>query len=263
MLSTARTSMAAGQYVKAHDELEAALKDPSVKGAQRREIKDDLCEVEVKVGAPTYPLVREHQTCADAASEPGSTSAQRLAGIDAAIAAQYETQFEHALRAGDVASAAAAVRAYERVEPNDTRTLARMDHRLWLAVDRQDQGLRRNRKHIHQALAQLGEDYPGLHLMNQHAFKRWVGKDTSAAGVSMLSGIAIAGHTLELKAPEDNLKQSALSPEKFARLNDAFSVWCQCDGATYVASDLTGLPVYIARLNPAMARSEVLVLPWR
>jgi len=99
--------------------------------------------------------------------------------------------------------------------------------------------------------------------MNQRAFKRWIGKDTSDAGVPMLSGIAINGHTLELKVPDDNLKQSELSPEKFARINDAFSVWCQCDGATHVASDSTGLPVYLARLNPAMDRSEVLVLPWR
>ena len=63
--------------------------------------------------------------------------------------------------------------------------------------------------------------------------------------------------------PDSNLEQSALSPEKFAQINDAFSVWCQCDGATHVASGGTGLPVYLARLNPVMARSEVLVLPWR
>jgi hypothetical protein len=79
----------------------------------------------------------------------------------------------------------------------------------------------------------------------------------------MLSAIAITGHTLELKVSDDNLKQSALAPQSFARINDAFSVWCQCEGATHVASDSTGLPVYLARLNPSMARSEVLVLPWR
>ena len=63
--------------------------------------------------------------------------------------------------------------------------------------------------------------------------------------------------------PESNLDQSTLSPQKFAQINDAFSVWCYCDGATHVASDTTGLPVYLARLNPAVSRSEVLVLPRR
>jgi hypothetical protein len=99
--------------------------------------------------------------------------------------------------------------------------------------------------------------------MNQRAFEGWIGKDTSAAGVPMLSGIAISGHTLELKVPDRNLSQSALAPQKFAQLNDAFSVWCRCDGATHVASDTTGFPVYLARLNPAVSRSEVLVLPQR
>ena len=139
-----------------------------------------------------------------------------------------------------------------------------MDRRLWVAVDHQDQRLDRRKKgHVHQALAVLDDDYPGLQGMNQRAFKRWIGKDTSPAGVPMLSAIAITGHTLELKVSDDNLKQSALAPQSFARINDAFSVWCQCEGATHVASDSTGLPVYLARLNPSMARSEVLVLPWR
>jgi len=264
MLSSARTSMAAGNYAQAHQQLEAALHDPSLKPAERREVKDDLCAVEVEAGAPAYSLMRQHQTCAEAAREPGSSSGERLAKVDAVLGAQYQAQFEHALKLGDIAGAAAAVRQYERIAPQDTQTLASMDHRLWVAIDRRDQALgRRGKRHVHQALTVLDEDYPGLHQMNQRAFKRWIGKDTSDAGVPMLSGIAINGHTLELKVPDDNLKQSELSPEKFARINDAFSVWCQCDGATHVASDSTGLPVYLARLNPAMDRSEVLVLPWR
>jgi hypothetical protein len=264
MLSSARTSIAAGHYAQAHQELEAALHDPSLSPRERREVKDELCALEVQSGAPTYSLLRQHQTCAEAAREPGSSSGERLAKVDAELGAQHEAQFERALKDGDIGAAAAAVRDYERIAPNDTPSIARMDRRLWLAIDRRDQGLaRRGKRHIHRALAALSEDYPGLHLMNQRAFKRWIGKDTSAAGAPTLSAIAISGHTLELKVPDGNLKQSALGPEKFARINDAFSVWCQCDGATHVASDSTGLPVYLARLNPAMARSEVLVLPWR
>jgi hypothetical protein len=264
MLTSARTSMAAGHYAQAHEELETALANPSLKASERREVKDDLCALEVEVGAPTYSLPRQHQTCVDAVREPGSSSAQRLAKIDAELGQQYEAQFDQGLHAGDIGAAVAALRGYERTVPNDTAKIARLEHRLWVVVDRQDQGLgRRQKRQVHRALALLSEDYPGLQLMNQRSFKRWIGKDTTAAGIPMLSQIAITGHTLELKAPDDNLKQSALSPQKFARINDAFSVWCQCDGATHVASDSTGLPVYLARLNPVMDRSEVLVLPWR
>ncbi len=264
MLSSARTSIGAGNNAQAHQELEAALHDPSLSAGERREVKDDLCAVEVDSGAPAYSLMRQHQTCAEAVREPGSSSGERLAKVDAALGAQYKAEFERALAAGDIGNAAAAARDYERIAPQDTQTMADLERRLWVAIDRRDRSVaRRDKRHIHQALAVLSEDYPGLHQMNQRAFKRWIGKDTSAAGVSMVSAIAITGHTLELKVPDDNLKQSALSPETFARINDAFSVWCQCDGATHVAADSTGLPVYLARLNSAMARSEVLVLPWR
>ncbi len=264
MLSSARTSMAGGNYVQAHQELEAALKNPSLRAGERREVKDGLCATETEIGPPAYSLWRQHQTCADAAREPGSSSGERLAKIDAAIKQEDEAQFDRALRAGDIGGAVAALRGYSQVAPNDTEKISRLQRRLWLVVDRRDQGAgRRKKKYVHHALASLNDDYPGLHLMNQRAFKRWIGKDTSAAGVPMLSAISITGHTLELRVPDNNLKRSALSPRTFARINDAFSVWCQCDGATHVASDSSGLPVYLARLNPEMARSEVLVLPWR
>src|SRR5262249_49790888 len=151
--------------------------------------------------------------------------------------------------------AVAALREYERIAPNNSEKAAHLEHRLWTFVDREEQAMGRHRKgEVHRALAVLNEDYPGLHSMNQRSFKRWLGKDTSAAGVPMLSAIAITGNTLELKVPDANLGQSSLSPEKFARINDAFSVWCQCDGATHVAADSSGLPIYLARLNPVMDR---------
>ncbi len=264
MLASARGDLAAQHYAQAHEDLEAALQNPSLRPSERREASDDLCLTEFTIGAPTYSLLQQHQTCAQAALEPGSVSQDRLAKIDAAIRQEQEANMEQALKTGDVASAVAAVRAYEQIEPSDTQTLEQWNQRIWSVVDRQDRGMGKRRKNrLHQTLAILKQDYPWLHLMNQHAFQRWVGKDIAATGTPMLSGITISGHTLELKVPDRNLEQSALSPEKFAQINDAFSVWCQCDGATHVASGGTGLPVYLARLNPVMARSEVLVLPWR
>jgi hypothetical protein len=264
MLSSARTSIAAGNYARAHDELEAALANPSLPPAERREVKDDLCATEVDIGAPSYSLMRQHQTCADAAREPGSTSGARLAKIDAEIGQRYEAEFDRALRAQDISGAVAALRGNNQIVPGDTEISDRMQRRLWAMVDRQDHSLSRHKKKsVHQALTVLDADYPGLQMMSQRAFKHWIGKDTTDEGVPTLSAIAIRGHTLELKLADSKLQQSALGPQKFAQINDAFSVWCQCDGATHVASDSSGLPVYLARLNPQMARSEVLVLPWR
>ncbi len=264
MLASARGSIAAGNYAQAHQELEAALQNPSLSANERREVRDDLCATEVQVGPPAYSLWRQHQTCAAAAREPGSVSGERLAKIDAQLSAQYQAQFDRALRAGDVADAVTALHGYRRIAPAGNEQSAQLEQRLWAAVDRQDRSFgKRKKAYIRHALAALDADYPGMQLMSQRAFKRWLGRDTSAAGVPTLSRIAISGHTLELKVTDQHLKESALGPQKFARINDAFSVWCQCDGATHVASDSTGLPVYLARLNPVMARSEVLVLPWR
>lgn len=265
MLASARQNMAAGHYAQAHQQLETALQSQtSLRAGERVEARDDLCTTEFVIGAPTYSLLRQHQTCAEAAAQPGSTSGENVAKIDAILRQQDEAEIEHALKVGDIAGAVAALRSYHRIAPEDTANIARWDRQIWAVVVRQDQGMaRRQKKAIHRTLSVLREDYPRLRSMNQHAFTRWIGKDTSASGVPMLSGIAIAGHTLELKVPERNLDQSALSPQKFAQINDAFSVWCQCDGATHVASDATGLPVYLARLNPVVSRSEVLVLPRR
>jgi hypothetical protein len=264
MLASARGDLTAQHYAQAHQDLEAALQNPSLRPSERREASDDLCLTEFVIGAPTYSLLQQHQTCAQATREPGSTSQERLAKIDAAIRQEQEANLEQALKTGDIASAVAAVQAYEQIAPSDTQTLVQWNQRIWSLVDRQDRHMGKGHKNqLHQTLAVLKQDYPRLHLMNQHAFQRWVGKDIVAAGAPTLSGIMISGHTLELKVPDSDLKQSAFSPEKFAQINDAFSVWCQCDGATHVASSGTGLPVYLARLNPVMARSEVLVLPWR
>jgi len=191
-----------------------------------------------------------------------STGAEHVVKVDAALRQKYQAEIEQSLKAGDVAQAVEALRRYQQIDSEDQTNIARWNQQIWSTVAKQDEGLeRRQKKAIHRTLVVLREDYPHLPAMNQSAFKRWIGKDTSSAGVPMLSGIAITGHTLKLKVPERNLNQSALSPQKFAQINDAFSVWCRCDGATHVASDANGFPVYLARLNPAVSRSEVVALP--
>lgn len=264
-LASARANMAAGQYAAAHQDLESALQNPAaLHWGEHREVMDDLCTTEVQIGAPTYSLLRQHQTCMEAAKEPGSISGDRLSQLDATIRQEHAVEIDSALKSGDMAGAVGALLVYQKIEPNDRAGIARWNQEIWSLVDRQDrEAAKGKRASIGQALAVLGSYYRSVRSMSQSAFKRWLGKDTSTSGESMLSGIEIKGKTLKLTVPNRNLPDSALSPQKFAQINDAFSVWCRCDGATHVASDDTGLPVYLAHINLLTARSEVLALPWR
>jgi hypothetical protein len=160
-----------------------------------------------------------------------STGAEHVVKVDTALRQKYQAEIEQSLKAGDVAEAVEALRRYQQIDPEDQTNIARWNQQIWSTVAKQDEGLeRRQKKAIHRTLVVLREDYPHLPAMNQSAFKRWIGKDTSSAGVPMLSGIAITGHTLKLKVPERNLSQSALSPQKFAQINDAFSVCADATG---------------------------------
>jgi len=56
----------------------------SLNESQRREVKDDLCLVDFKIGRPTYTLAEQRAVCLDAMKEPGSESASIVAQIDTA-----------------------------------------------------------------------------------------------------------------------------------------------------------------------------------
>src|ERR1700687_3159786 len=80
-LSSARQKMAAGQYAAAHREL-LAIPLGDLTGAQRREVKDDICVSVFMLGEPAYSTGEQRRACVDAAREPGSQSAQFVDKID-------------------------------------------------------------------------------------------------------------------------------------------------------------------------------------
>ena len=83
-LSTARSQIAAANYPAARQELVALSARSDLSESQRREVKDDLCLVDFKIGRPTYTLAEQRGVCVDASKEPGSESASIIAQIDEA-----------------------------------------------------------------------------------------------------------------------------------------------------------------------------------
>ncbi len=65
-LSTARSQIAAANYPAARQELVALSVRTDLNESQRREVKDDLCLVDFKIGRPTYSLAEQRGVCLDA-----------------------------------------------------------------------------------------------------------------------------------------------------------------------------------------------------
>ena len=78
-LSTARSQIAAANYPAARQELVALSARTDLNESERREVKDDLCMVDFKIGRPTYTLAEQRAVCMDAMKEPGSDSASIVA----------------------------------------------------------------------------------------------------------------------------------------------------------------------------------------
>src|ERR1700722_20873723 len=83
-LTSARSQIAAANYPAARQELVALSARTDLNESQRREVKDDLCLVDFKIGRPTYTLAEQRAVCLDAMKEPGSESGTIIAQIDAA-----------------------------------------------------------------------------------------------------------------------------------------------------------------------------------
>src|SRR5215469_8277337 len=101
-MSSVRQKMAAGQYAAAHSELEKLAARTDLSPSERREVSDDLCTSDFVIGAPAYSLAHQRRTCAAAAGEPGSSSAQIVAQIDDKLRVTAAAQVETALKAGDL-----------------------------------------------------------------------------------------------------------------------------------------------------------------
>src|ERR1700685_915164 len=83
-LSSARSQIAAANYPAARQELVALSTRTDLSDSERREVKDDLCLCDFKIGRPSYTLAEQRGVCLDASKEPGSDSSSIIAQIDEA-----------------------------------------------------------------------------------------------------------------------------------------------------------------------------------
>lgn len=263
MLVSAQRKLAAGQYADAEHDLSTLLSQPGhLSESERRVAWDGLCQAEFAVGAPAYPLSRQHRDCAIAADQAGSDSQARLAQIDAAIRARSSAQIHRALAQHDLEGAVVALLRYQQLEGPKNPAAVKWNRQIWQMVARSE-GAGRQRRARGTGVNLLVAEHPTLHQMSRQAFLHWLA--TKGPGEDSLDSAeaAIQGKTLRLTLSGVDLSQARFGPQTFARVNDAFSAWCRCYGDTVVASADTGLPVYLSRINRQTLRSEVLALPRR
>lgn len=260
-LRAARSAIAAGDYPAAHQKLVAARNDPRLSDRQRREVADDLCLTEYKVGAPAYPPAEELSICREAASLGPGPSATLLAEIAATQRAAETNRINQAIAHNDLAGAEAAIAHYQTIPGADARAISRWSKQLWVIVDRDDaSAAKARRRGLQPAISRAAREFPQVHAMNEQAFARWVEKNMRVDGTSLVSSVKVAKHTLTLRIPDKRRAAAAINLDRFAHVNDAMVARCGCDGRTNVALQESELPAYLVRLDPATRRSEILVL---
>ena len=261
-LTSARSQIAAANYPAARQELVALSARTDLSDRERREVKDDLCLCDFKIGRPTYTLTEQRNVCMDAAKEPGSQSASIIAQIDEAQRIKDTQVVEAALTARDLADAESAATDYQRLPGADPATVARWSKEIWTIADAQafaDSGVRKHS--LAGAISEARKNHPNVAKMSPDQFNRWVVTTSTVSGTALASSVAVSGQTLNLKVAEANLPVAALSLDKLATINDAMVARCGCDARTNVSVAETGFPAYFIRLDPETKISEVMILP--
>jgi len=261
-LSTARSQIAAANYPAARQELVALSARTDLSDSQRREVKDDLCLVDFKIGRPTYTLAEQRAVCLDAMKEPGSDSASIIAQIDAAERDRDAQEVNAALAAHDLADAERAATDYQRMPGYDAVTLARWSREIWTIADAQVFADSAAKKHsLGGAIAAARKRHPAVAKMNKTLFTKWVVATSTVSGTALVSSVAVSDSSLSLAVNEANLQAAALSLDRLATINDGMVARCGCDARTNVAVAETGFPAYFIRLDPETKMSEVMILP--
>ena len=260
-LRTARDELAAGRYAEAHQKLLIARNDPNLSSYHRREIDNDICLTEEKMGAPGYPVAEQLSVCERAADEGADQSKQILAQIQDTQRGSLVKQIDSSIAAGDVAQAVDGISRYRQIAGADPNQIAKWSQQLWTVVDQQNgEVTRAQRSAIKSTIAQLKKEHPKIHRMSDEAFASWVKQNLNTAGAPNIAQVAIAKQTLMLQLPSDQLAAAAINLDILAKINDGMVARCGCDGRTKVALQDTQLPAYLVRLDPATRKSEVLVL---
>jgi hypothetical protein len=261
-LSSARSQIAAANYPAARQELVALSARTDLSDTERREVKDDLCLCDFKIGRPTYTLAEQRAVCLDASKEPGSQSSSIIAQIDQTERDKDARQVNAALAAHDLAGAERAATDYQRMPGYDPATLARWSKEIWTIADAQVFADSVAKKHsLGGAISEARKNHPNVVKMNKTQFTKWVVATSTVSGTALASSVAVSDSTLNLSVNEANLPTAALSLDKLATINDAMVARCGCDARTNVAVAETGFPAYFIRLDPETKMSEVMILP--
>ena len=262
-LAAARARLREGQYAAAHEQLMAAAGQPRrLSARERREVLDDLCLTEFRIGAPSYSLADQQRACARAASHRGSSSGATLVQIEAAQRAALAGEVTSALEANDVMHAEDAITRYRSIPGADPGVVAGWSRQIWIILNRRD-GLAQKRSghQLDAAISKLARAYPQMKEMKESAFRHWVLDNASVDGTRMVSSVQMHRSAVDVWVPDERLPTVALNLNRFAQINDALVARCRCDGRTNVVVAGTGLPAYLLRLDPETHRSEVLILP--
>jgi hypothetical protein len=262
-LSSARSQIAAGNYVAAHQSLVALSADENkLSASERREVKDDLCLSDFMLGRPAFTISEQRSVCAAAMKEPGSQSASIIAKIDEAARVKDAKEVEIALEAHDLAGAERAATDYQKLPGADPALVARWSKEIWALADEQvfaDASAKK--RSLATTISELRKNYPKMQGMSDAAFTRWVVKTSTVSGTALASRVEMTKSTLILSIDDANLQLAALSIDKLVAINDAMAARCGCDAHTDVAVIETGFPAYVIRLDPETRMSEVMILP--
>jgi hypothetical protein len=229
---------------------------------ERREVKDDLCIIEFTIGRPTYSLKEQQRVCTDASAEPGSRTGEVLARIDAAIVRADDDQIEGAIKAGDLASAEAAIEDYEATPGANQVQVAQWSNRMWKLV-KQGQAAapsHHEKAMLGHAIAAIKREHRDARKMSDAAFQRWVVKTATADGTEMVREPQLDEGKLTLDLARPSLGWAALNLDKFAQINDAVVARCGCNARTDIGIGKGNLPAYMVRLDAETRQSEVLIL---
>lgn len=261
-LTAARDQMSAANYPAARQELVALSARSDLSPSERREVKDDLCLCDFKIGRPTYTLAEQRGVCVDAAKEPDSQSSSIIAQIDDAQRRRDADQVEAALSAHDLADAERAATDYQSLPGDDPATVARWSKEIWTLADAQvfaDSTAKK--RSLGAAISEARKNHPTVQKMDQSQFTRWIVKTTTVSGTPIASRVEMKDSTLKLFVDDANLQLAALSLDRLATINDGMAARCGCDARTSVAVAETGFPAYFIRLDPETKMSEVMILP--
>ena len=182
-LTSVRSQIAVGNYPAARQELVALSARSDLSPSERREVKDDLCQCDFKIGRPTYTLAEQRLVCLDAAKEPGSQSGSIIAQIDEAERRKDAQQVEAALSAHDLADAERAATDYQDIPGGNPATVARWSEQIWTLADAQEFADARARKHsLNAAISEVRKNHPTVVKMDNSQFKQMGGQDRDRLG---------------------------------------------------------------------------------